>query len=533
MQMIDKIKKKFSKIIPLFISEDKDSLKLEIKPYLQPFEKLLAIKELQALVKIEEPIIEENGYCVIQTDVSEEYLLNRLTYWQRLGRQYLIPTLQKSLEFTQNGFEKTSEQSELHNARRLRYGPHDLHEYRGKFFPQLVRCLINISGVIEKSTIIDPMSGSGTAPCESLSIDFNALGADLNPLSVLISSVKCSLVLENSDDFKSNVNLFLNGFDFIRIPKMEIWDKDDLKYLKLWFDGEAINDISIILGNINLITNSVYKDFFLVCLSNIIRSISWQKDTDLRVRKEIKPYTKGFAIEKFQGEVARQFDKIYSYLCVLPRKTTKPVFSIRQGNSVMISDLFSEYKNNIDLLITSPPYATALPYLDTDRLSLIILGLLPHKQHKQAEFQMVGTREVSERQRQETWDYYLSRKTVLPQNVQDLIAFIASYNHGEEIGFRRRNLPALLGKYFLDMYDAMKSAHALMKVGASGFYIVGNNSTTINDKKIEIPTNQFLYDIGESAGWKKFDFISMELLSSRDIFKENRGSSETILHFKA
>jgi site-specific DNA-methyltransferase (cytosine-N4-specific) len=108
--------------------------KTRIKPYLQPFEKLLAIKELQSLIGNDANIIEEHGYYLVDSAVEEELLLNKLTFWQRLGRKSLVPTLQKTLELTQSGYKKTKEVNELHNARRLRYGPHDVHEYRGKVF---------------------------------------------------------------------------------------------------------------------------------------------------------------------------------------------------------------------------------------------------------------------------------------------------------------------------------------------------------------------------------------------------------------
>jgi hypothetical protein len=94
-------------------------------------------------------------------------------------------------------------------------------------------------------------------------------------------------------------------------------------------------------------------------------------------------------------------------------------------------------------------------------------------------------------------------------------------------------LPALLGKYFLCMLDAMRSARSLMKPGGIGYYVVGNNSTVVDGQKIVIPTDIFLNSLGKKAGWKPQSMISMELLLSRDIFKDNSGSTETILCFKA
>jgi site-specific DNA-methyltransferase (cytosine-N4-specific) len=79
------------------------------------------------------------------------------------------------------------------------------------------------------------------------------------------------------------------------------------------------------------------------------------------------------------------------------------------------------------------------------------------------------------------------------------------------------------------MLDAMRSAHDMMALGAHGYYVVGNNSTILDGRKIEIPTDKFLSEIAAIAGWRVEETISMELLSSRDIFRENRGSAETIL----
>jgi site-specific DNA-methyltransferase (cytosine-N4-specific) len=72
-----------------------------------------------------------------------------------------------------------------------------------------------------------------------------------------------------------------------------------------------------------------------------------------------------------------------------------------------------------------------------------------------------------------------------------------------------------------------------MKPGGIGYYVVGNNSTVVDGQKIVIPTDMFLNSLGKKAGWKPQSMISMELLLSRDIFKDNSGSTETILCFKA
>jgi hypothetical protein len=525
------IRERFTVPASLLLSLGADDLVLEIKPYLQPFERELAMRELRTLLNPGDDIREEYGYWLARTKVSAEMLRARLTYWQRVGRGFLEPTLQKALEFTQNGTAATNERSELHRARRLRYGPHDLHEYRGKFFPQLVRSLINMSGIPAGSFVLDPMSGSGTTACEAVAVGMKAIGVDLNPLSVLIASVKSSIPSINTKEFKTQTLDRIPTFKFKLTNPSKVWGDDDLRYLRMWFDPKSISDLASIVSEIGKIRSPTIRDFFRVCLSNVVRSVSWQKASDLRVRKEILPYVEGTAQSRFLAEAEAQVDRILPYLSVLKFQGHANV-DIRQGNAVNVAAVFPEYRGKVDLLITSPPYATALPYLDTDRLSLIVMGLLPRKRHGETESDMVGTREISERERCETWAAYEIRRGELPEEISSLINRIAAVNHGDGVGFRRRNLPSLLGKYFLAMLDAMRSARELMKPGMFGYYVVGNNSTEVDGEKIEIPTNHFLVGLGAAAGWTPVDQIPMELIVSRDIFRVNRGSSETILCFR-
>jgi hypothetical protein len=529
--LAESIKKQFSEYPPLFLASNSDAIKLELKPYLQPFEEILAQRELRALMMAGDRCVEAQGYWLLYSERPEVYLRDNLTYWQRVGRSVLALTAQKSVELTQNG----SDIRGLHRSRRLRYGPHDIHEYRGKFFPQLVRSLITIADTPEDGVVLDPMAGSGTTPCEAIAFGRSALAADLNPLSVLISTVKASVPTLSAEEFDRSISAWCSKGRFKSVEPSRIWETDDLEYLRRWFDEAAISDLARLRGAIGEAASGFEQGFLQVCLSNIVRSVSWQKETDLRVRKEVRAYEPGYAIERFKENIREQMERIHAYLSVLPQRAQTPALSVREGNSVEVDGLFKEFRGRVDTVITSPPYATALPYLDTDRLSLIVLGLLPRKGHKGRESSMIGTREVSERERLAHWQGFEERKRELPGAVVTLIQNIAGHYHAEsdEIGFRRRNLPALLGKYFLDMLDAMRSARKLMRRGGFGYYVVGNNSTEIHGERVEIATDEFLFAIGAAAGWKQVEAIGMELLPSRDIFKENRGSKEAILCFKA
>ena len=531
--------------LPSIYNEEDAQIQLELKPYIQPFEQLLAQAELVGLlpdVNIRNPLDEfASSSMTIETTQSIDFLIKRLAYWQRVGKGRLLPTLQVLYEAsenlsTSNGISLLDAvRDQLPKARRLRYGPHDLHEYRGKFFPQLVKALINFSGVPEGSVVIDPTCGSGTTNCEARLMGMETIGLDLNPLSVLIARTKVGILEVSPLILQTETEKLLQRLEMQSTADVSaLWNLSDLQYLERWFDSQALVDIAYILEPINLCQHPILRDFYKVSLSNIIRGISWQKETDLRVRKEVTEYLPGAALERFKEELQRQLSKLVPFLLLAQQAQTPsemPKFKILEGDTKDIDQIFEEKVGLCDVLITSPPYATALPYIDTDRLSLIVLGLLPRGAHRNREFTMIGNREVMESQRQELWDLYQEKRSELPDIVCAFVDDLAGDYHNGNVGFRRRNLPALLAKYFLDMTSAMMRARNMMKPESYAFYVVGNNSTRVNEKRIEIPTDRFLWEIGKKVGWFQEKIIDMELLPSRDIFKKNRGTAEKILVF--
>lgn len=497
----------------------------EMKPYLQPFEKQLAIRELEALC--DSRIFETSRPNTFgSTSVLTAQQLSSLAYWQRCGVEKLTPTTQVLCELSQNTVNKKNSNGGLHNTRRLRYGYHNLHEYRGKFFPQLVKSLINISGVSRDGVLFDPFCGSGTTIVEGIAAGMKSIGCDLNPLSILITEAKCSLFSLSDEHIEKSIQIFKEAI-FETSPKDVLWCDRDTKYLSDWFSPDALTDVQSILYQISLLEEEVQK-FVRVCFSDVIRAVSYQKVADLRVRKEQKVYARNDAQRLLLDKIASQLSQIKAYQEVVPPCSVVP-YEIIQGDTKKVSEYAPSLKGYVDLIITSPPYATALPYLDTDRLSLISLGLLPREKHKNYENLMIGTREITEKRRREQWEHYLKNKHKLTDDINELIHKIAIVNHGDGVGFRRRNLPTLLGMYFLNMFKAFQSAKEMMKSGGKAYYVVGNNSTNLDGEKLEIPTDRLLYDLAEKAGWKKNGYVSMELLTSRDIFKDNRGSSESIL----
>lgn len=530
----------------------KTPLVCRIKPYIQPFERTLAMAELSAIARSEPVSLQaqtgESLLFSIAPTVKAETLIRNLAYWEMVesGGSFLTTQVlrERTVNVVRNGVApeeipallKASEIG-LPNRRCLRYGTHGIHEYRGKFFPQLVRSLINIARVPRGGIVADPMCGSGTTCVESILGEYRTIGLDMNPLSVLMARVKCSL-LSVEAEFLGTAYENLRGQLLrpgtrrtARLSYFKSLPGRDQEYLSAWFSEQVLQDLDEVARAI-LQTDLRVRDFFWLCLSNILRAVSWQKDDDLRVRKEVRPDTEIDPIREFLEEMGRSVRMVLAFLHQNDGNTLGR-FDINEGDARSLASIWKQYKGKIDAIITSPPYATALPYLDTDRLSLCYLGLLSRPTHRKRDQDMIGNREISERQRAEYWRLFGTNRTKLPDSVSTLIEKVSRLNSTIEVGFRRRNLPALLTKYFLDMQNVLEGIKQVLRPGSPAYVVIGNNHTIAGGERVEIETAMLLVDIATAVGLEAVRRIPMEMLVSRDIFRGNAVASEEILFFRA
>lgn len=531
-----------------------NTLRLRMKPYIQPFERALAVQELCALSSVEyEGIVAGKNSEIEFTIVAEctpTALAERLAYWETVSadtQDYVttqslrestvnlvrngvaLDTLAQQLPFDPDGTVP------LPNRRCLRYGTHGIHEYRGKFFPQLVRSLINISGAPIGGVVADPMSGSGTTAVEAVLAGYSGIGLDMNPLSVFLGQAKCGLLSATPAELVTGyqqVRAELLSTEVRQVGQLTYLGSlpaEDQNYLRAWFSEDVLTGLDDISNAIARLPTEDARTLARVALSNIIRSVSWQKDDDLRVRKDVRLDVEIDPKKEFLEEMARSVRAVLAFLYQvgpMPRNR----FEIREGDAKACGAAWGE--NSVDVVITSPPYATALPYLDTDRLSLCYLGLLPRPEHRARDQRMIGNREVSDKLRRDYWSLFQAAQHELPASVGSLITRIESLNSGTSVGFRRRNLPALLSKYFFDMKDVLNGVHMALKPGAMAFVVVGNNHTVAGGHRVDIQTASLLQEVAEMVGLEVAESLSMDMLVSRDIFRKNAMGSEEILAFR-
>jgi len=527
-----------------------------LKPYIQPFERRLALAELAALID-DEPVLHPSSQLscagsghaslpqrfMIRSQVDPALLAERLAYWEIVENAHRLPTRQILREATSNGKSANGSGAQTHldlgeeafrlpKRRCLRYGPHGLHEYRGKFFPQLVRSLLNVSGAGPSAIVLDPMCGSGTTLVEAVLAGCRGYGLDMNPLSTFMASIKCSVLSIEPQQLERSTKRFLGWLESPASGKghyLATLPKEDRIYLDRWFSPATLQSLDVVMTHIQRLRDPIIRDFYCLVVSNVLRSVSWQKEDDLRVRKEV-PEREPDVLEILRVEVEHVAPPLINFLRQERERGWKHGTALlTAGDARAVHEVYPGLKGKVDTIITSPPYATALPYIDTDRLSLIFLGLLPREDHRPREQTMIGNREISTRLRKAYWNAFQKEGPHLPSEIASLIVRIERLNRDADVGFRRKNLAPLLAKYFLDMKDVFGSMRRLLRRGGTAYVVVGSNRTVAGGEEVEIPTPRLLNLLAAQVGFETRESIPMEMLVSRDIFRRNAIPTEEIL----
>jgi hypothetical protein len=398
--------------------------------------------------------------------------------------------------------------------------------------------LMNIAEVPENGIVADPMCGSGTTVVEAILSGYCGLGLDYNPLSVLMSQTKCALLsvdpellIREHQAVSQALQRAPTADTSATLPYFMSLSSADQKYLAEWFSERVLRELDRIASMIYAREADPVRNLMLLALSNIIRRVSWQKEEDLRVRKEVRPDDDIDPVREFLTELNGSIKSVVAFL-YQNRGMHLGTFDICESDARSLGTTWDEFLGRVDVVITSPPYATALPYLDTDRLSLYYLGLLSRAEHRRRDRDMIGNREITEKHRQSYLQRFRQEQTLLPERAVQVIERIHELNSTTSAGFRRRNMPALLTKYFLDMHEVLRGIAQLLRPGGYAYIVVGDNHTIAGGQRVEIETANILRDMALTVGLEQGLHLPMDMLTSREIFSHNAVASETILSLR-
>jgi 16S rRNA G966 N2-methylase RsmD len=493
-------------------------MKLYFHPYkYYPYERQLALREVESLLG---PGLKEVTNGVEVTTTSELKDANRLVYFSKIHRGRIITeTIQARLE--RAGSVAKSRQA-------TRYSVHGLHDYKGKFNPQVAKAILNMFGVAEGDRVLDPFCGSGTTLVECSHMGVESTGIDINPLAVFIANAKLQALRTPAAALEKAISRIERKLKRAKTnASKRALDDDRGRYLGSWFREDILLRIEFVRGCIENSEPDV-APIMLSIASNLLRDFSLQDPNDLRIRRRTSPLPSEPFEEVFLDSCRGFSSKLAEAQAVFGRSL--PLGTACTG-SVSHAD-FGRGLPLFDAAVTSPPYAMALPYIDTQRLSLVWLGLIGADRILRLEAELIGSREMRGAARRELSLRLLDNLKEIPSE-QFKYCLALQSKLGASDGFRRKAVPPLLYRYFSEMQDAFRNIRIRMKKGAPFALIVGHNHTVLGGVRQDIDTPRHLSSLATHSGWLLEDQIELQTYRRYGYHATNAVSAETLLLLRA
>ncbi|NOX18177.1 MAG: site-specific DNA-methyltransferase [Chlorobi bacterium] len=380
------------------------------------------------------------------------------------------------------------------------YGAHNFHSFPAKFPPQLPKKFIEELTEINE-VVLDPMAGSGTTVLEAMINNRTAIGFDIDPLSLMIMEVKTSnyskkeLVDSFNEIISKSTSLLMKGQDLYK----ELFYKLDTKtedFIKYWFLESTTKELFALSKSILTIKNEKIRRFFKVIFSSIIITKSGGVSLALDLA-HTRPH-RAKKVFDFNSDLVFDFGKYKENPRhhILSKKIKSPLNEFRKKFFQNIQLIFTENMKNkprieyadsqnlplsenvIDLIVTSPPYASnAIDYMRAHKFSLLWFDYtVDNLKDQRAKY--IGSDSTSN---------FLFEK--MPPFTEDIIQNLYEKNPKKSL---------VLHRYYSEMKRVLKEFLRVLKPNKAAIVVVGNS--TLSGVKSE--THLCLKEIGEEIGFQ-------------------------------
>jgi DNA modification methylase len=347
---------------------------------------------------------------------------------------------------------------------------HDIHYYKAKFFPRMVRSLVNIcSQLLEEGShkVIDNFAGSGTTLLEASLLGIPSVGLDIDPLSVTIARAKleavgiCSQLL--SGEAAHTVRMIETQLSAQR-QRRELnlpfpdWLMKNRK-MSAAIATELSREISLIQTAISASEPQVRKLLSVLMSDAISRKIR-MRFMGTGVGRFSLTFAKTPLLNIFTNSL-EQYVKVAA-MCEWLQQTLHLRFADAE---VIAADTRNIPQNlgKFDILITSPPYLPASSgresYAKARALSLIALGLKSPDDVDDLVDESIGSMNGNN-----------TDLNALTDDERDLVEWLRK----DEL---RKIKAEPTARYFLDMRTCFAEMYRVLRPGAIAVAISGKNST--------------------------------------------------------
>lgn len=356
---------------------------------------------------------------------------------------------------------------------------HGYHRYPAKFLPNVVKKIIEEHSPENCNVIADLFAGCGTTLVEAKAHGKESIGTDINPVATLITKAKTTPIIPEKLEqaYSELVSLFINynEGDYSNIQKHERLDH--------WFFPSEKKKIAFLFDLVrNFNTEDSIKNFFYVCISNILKNCSrWlQSSTKPQIDKSKTIPDPFNEFKRHCSKMMKSNKEFYNYL-------TREGY-LNSQCKILLNDArhTSIESQSVDMIITSPPYVTSYEYADIHQLTAYWMDYISNM----AEFreQFIGT----------SYSRNTSFEVKGCAQAQNIVNSLAEKN---------KHIARNVAQYFNDMQDVANEMARILAPNGRTCIVIGN--TKIKD--VHIKSAEVFFEFLQNVGLQKIDVIKRSI----------------------
>lgn len=371
---------------------------------------------------------------------------------------------------------------------------HRWYSYLEGYSSCLIEDLILELGPQNIKTIYDPFCGTGTTPLVASKYGIKSYYSETNPFMrmVIEGKINCVKRLRDSGVKSQHLRCFcdrIRGLSSNCETENLQWDG-----FEKYYDSGVLFELQLIKAEIDRIENADSRQIALIILASVlVRSSKMIRQGDLRFAKGPEKSDSDKAIlHNYVDKIENAISDIDSEDCPTVAYTT---CLSEDSRDITVED-------QIDCVITSPPYLNGTNYIRNTKLELKLAGFVTTEKDLPALHSkgiIAGINNVSKRK-----ESFETPECVLP--------YIEQLN---EVAYDKR-IPTMVSGYFNDMESVISKLSIAMV--DNGIFIMDIGDSQFAG--IHIPTHEILATI-----CKKYGFA----LYSQEVLRQRRSKNGMIL----
>lgn len=410
-----------------------------------------------------------------------------------------------------------------------------MHRYPARLTPYIPLYFLGVSGVAVKGgRLLDPFAGCGTVLVEApvhFCNPMTAVGLEINPLARLIAKVKTTPVDRRALRAAWARVQARYETDRGRAGLSEFPNK------RHWFTAPVERRLAKVIRAFGGLRDADIRDFLLVALSSVVRRVALadprvsvpvildptrfdDKTRRKSVEAEIKTRSDADVFAMLEQAVSMNLDRLQLWSTAVGVSGPSASIVGMDARTFALSE-YLEAGNmgapgvacveNLDLVLTSPPYANAQRYTRSLRLELFALGFAQDASDEAVLDRLqVGTERIAKREREK---YYAASGS----NTADLA-----------VRAIRRDDPyraAIVGKYVRDMCQVVENCYRALKPGAHAIFVLGNNCV----RGRILDNTAIMLELGKAAGFDDV-LVVKNRIPSRGLLTKRHPTAGVITH---